>query len=138
MAGVFGDYTRLSRLFHVLNFVGVRFVSLSSFASVIKRFVWPENPEREFKLKKKKFLDSSGEEDSMFVAETSTLLDLFPELSKGDIEMFKSFHDFSANCGSPIATIAEYGKKKKKKLLLLDPNTPQEIHFWNHLVKFTR
>ena len=82
MAGVFGDYTRLSRLFHVINFVGVRFVSLSSFASVIKRLVWRENRERELKLKKKKFSDTSGEEDSMFVAETASLLDLFPELKQ--------------------------------------------------------
>ena len=120
MAGVFGDYIRLSRLFHVIDFIGVRFVSLSSFASVIKRFVWRENPERELKLKKKKFPDTSGEEDSMFVAETASLLDLFPELCKKDIEMFKSFHDFSVKCDMPIATIAEYGKKP----LLLEPNTP--------------
>ena len=79
MAGVFGDYTRLSRLFHVINFVGARFVSLSSFASVIKIFLWRENPVRELKLKKKKFSDISGEEDSIFVAETVSLLDLFPE-----------------------------------------------------------
>ena len=135
MAGVFGDYTQLFRPFHAINFVGVGFVSLSSFASVIKRFVWRENPERELNMKKKKFPDTIGEEDSMFVAETASLLDLFPELSKEDTEMFKSFHGLSVNCGTPIATIAEYGKKKP---LLLDPNTPHEIHFWNHLVKFTR
>ena len=106
MAGVFGDYSQLFHLFHVINFVGVRFVSISSFASVIKRFVWRENPERELQLKKKKFSHTSGEEDSMFVAETASLLDLFPELSKGDTEVFKtSFHDFSVNCGIPIEAI---------------------------------
>ena len=60
MAGVFGDYSQLFRLFH---------------ASGIKRFVRRENPERELQLKKKKFSDTSGEEDSMFVAETASLLD---------------------------------------------------------------
>ena len=65
MAGVFGDYSQLFGLFH---------------ASVIKRFVRRENPERELQLKKKKFSDTSGEEDSIFVAETASLLDLFPEL----------------------------------------------------------
>ena len=105
MAGVFGDYSQLFRLFHVINFVGVRFVSISSFASVIKRSA-RENPERELQLKKKKFSDTSGEEDSMFVAETASLLDLFPELSKEGTEVFKtSFHDFSVNCGIPIAAI---------------------------------
>ena len=79
---------RFLLLFHAINFGGVRFVRISSFASVIKRFVWRENPERELKLKKKKFLlfqfESqlaakwrSGEEDSMFVAETASLLDFF-------------------------------------------------------------
>ena len=48
MAGVFGDYSQLFRLFH---------------ASVIKRFVRRENPERELQLKKKKFSDTSGEEE---------------------------------------------------------------------------
>ena len=48
--GLFGDYSLLFALFHVINFVGVRFVSISLFASVIKRFVWRENPERELKL----------------------------------------------------------------------------------------
>ena len=91
MAGVFGDYSQLFRLFH---------------ASVIKRFVRRENPERELQLKKKKFSDTSGGEDSMFVAETASLLDLFPELSKEGTEVFKtSFHDFSVNCGIPIAAI---------------------------------
>ena len=106
MAGVFGDYSHLFRLFHVINFVGVRFVSISSFASVIKRFVWRENPERELQLKKKKFPDTSGEEVSVFIAETASLLDLFPELSKEDTEVFKtSFHDFSVTCGFAIAAI---------------------------------
>ena len=125
MAGVFGDYSQLFRLFHVINFVGVRFVSISSFASVIKRFVRRENPERELQLKKKKFSDTSGEEDSMFVAETENLLDLFPELRKEDTEVFKtSIHDFSVNCGIPIAAILvskqENCRMCKKPLLLRD------------------
>ena len=125
LAGIFGDYSQLFRLFHVINFVGVRFVSISSFASVIKRFVQRENPESELQLKKKKFSDTSGEEDSMFVAETASLLDLFPELSKEDTEVFKTpFRDFSANCGIPMAAILvskqENCRMCKKPLLLLD------------------
>ena len=72
--------------------------------------MWRENPERELKLKKKKFPTPAAKCDSMFVAETASLLDLFLELCKKDIEMFKSFYDFSVKCGMPIATIAEYGK----------------------------
>ena len=124
MAGVFGDYSQLFRLFHVINFVGI-----SSFASVIKRFVRRENPERELQLKKKKFSDTSGEEDSMFVAETASLLDLFPELSKEGTEVFKtSFYDFSVNCGIPIAAILvskqENCRMCKKPLLF---NTGQRV-----------
>ena len=111
MAGVFGDYSQfIFRLFH---------------ASVIKRFVRRENPEGELQLKKKKFSDTSGEEVSMFVAETASLLDLFPELSKEGTEVFNtSFNDFSVNCGIPIAAIPvnkqENCRMCKKPLLLLD------------------
>ena len=108
--------------------------------------MWRENPERELKLKKKKFLlfqfESqlaakwrSGEEDSMFVAETASLLDLFPELSKEDTEVFKSFHDFSANCGIPIATILlskQENCRVCKKPLLLDPNTHVVVVYDEH------
>ena len=96
---------RVWRLFSIIPsiiFVGVRFVSISSFACVIKRFVRRENPERELQLKKKKFSDTSGEENSMFVAETASLLELCPELSKEDTEVFKtSFHDFSVKLWHP-------------------------------------
>ena len=51
--------------------------------------MWRENPERELKLKKKKFSDTSGEEDPMSVSEIASLLDLFPEISKEDTEDFK-------------------------------------------------
>ena len=68
--------------------------------------MWRENPEGELQLKKKKFSDTSGEEDSVFVPERASLLDLFPELSKEDTEVIKtSFHDFSVNCGFPVAAI---------------------------------
>ena len=86
--------------------------------------MWRENPERELQSKKKKFSDTSGEEDSVFVAETASLLDLFPELSKEGTEVFKtSFHDFSVNCGFPVAAILvsrqENCRMCKKPLLLL-------------------
>ena len=60
----------------------------------------------------------------MFVAETESLLDLFPELSK-DTEVFKtSFQDFTINCGIPIAAILvskqENCRLCKKPLLSLD------------------
>ena len=76
-------------------------------------------------MKKKKFSDTSGEEDSMFVAETASLLDLFPELSKEGTEVFKtSFHDFILISDIPIAAILvskqENCRMCKKPLLLLD------------------
>ena len=61
----------------------------------------------------------------MFVAETESLLDLFPDLSKEDTEVFKtSFHDVSVNCGIPITAILvskqENCRMCKKPLLFLD------------------
>ena len=62
----------------------------------------------------------------MFAAETASLLDLFPELSK-EGKTFKfntSFPDFIVNCGIPIAAILvskqENCRMCKKPLLLLD------------------
>ena len=61
----------------------------------------------------------------MLVAETESLLDLFPELSKEDTEVFKtSFQDFSVNSSIPIAAIRVSKQENcricKKPLLLLD------------------
>ena len=135
MAGVFGDYSRLFRLLHVINFVGIRFLSISSFASVIKRYVWGENPGTEPKAKKKNYSNISGNEDSMFVAEVASLLDLFPEVSKECTEMFKSLHDFSVNCGIPIGTILVSKQENCRlcgKPLLLDPNTHVVVIYDDH------
>lgn len=41
----------------------------------------------------------------MFVVEIVSLLDLFLEVSKEDIEVFKLFYDFSVNCGNFIVMI---------------------------------
>ena len=76
-------------------------------------------------MKKRKFSDTSGEEDSMLVGETASLLDLFPELSKEGTEVSKtSFHDFSVNCDIPIAASLvskqENCRMCKKPLLLPD------------------
>ena len=71
----------------------------------------------------------------MFVAETASLLDLFPEVSKEDTEVFKSFHDFSVNCGNPIATILvskQENCRMCKKPLLLDPNTHVVVIYDEH------
>ena len=48
-------------------------------------------------------MDTSGKKDSMFVAETASLQHVFPELSKEDTEVLKSFHDFSVNCGISLS-----------------------------------
>ena len=89
--------------------------------------MWRENPERELKLKKNKFMDTSGKKDSMFVAETASLQHVFPELSKEDTEVLKSFHDFSVNCGIPIATILVSKQENcpmcKKPLLLISKHS---------------
>lgn len=126
MVGLFGDYSRLFRLFHVINIVGARVVSISTFASVIRKFVWGDNPENEVNSKKRKKTDSFDEKESMFVAETDSLLDLFPEIRKEGSEVFNSFHNFSVSCGNPMATILVTKQetcRMCKKPLLLDPNT---------------
>ena len=122
MAGVFGDYSQFFRLFHVINFVGVRFVSILSFASVIKIFVWRENPERELQLKKEEIFGHQRRRGFLVRCRNSEFA--------GSVSGIKprrhktSFHDFSVNCGIPIAAIlvSKQGNCRmcKKPLLLLD------------------
>ena len=75
----------------------------------------------------------------MFVAETASWRHLFPELSKEDTEVFKSFHDLSANCGIPIATILVSKQENCRiceKPLLLDPNTHVVVVYDEHRGKY--
>ena len=77
----------------------------------------------------------------MFVAETASLRHLFPKLSKEDTEVFKSFHDLSANCGIPIATILVSKQENcriREKPLLLDPNTHVVVVYDEHRGKYLR
>ena len=111
MAGVFGNYSCLFRLFHVLDFMGAVFPNLTAFTAVITRFVLGEKPGsviQVFDDKKKQRSEKAGtcgEDLTVFVAETESLLDLFPEIKEGRMEMFKAFHNFSVDCGKPMATI---------------------------------
>ena len=111
MAGVFGNYSCLFRLFHVLDFMGAAFPNLTAFTAVIKRFVLGEKPGSDIQVvddKKKKHSEKAGtcgEDLTVFVAETESLLDLFPEMKEGRMKVFKAFHNFSVDCGNPMATI---------------------------------
>ena len=129
MAGLLGNHSRLFRLFHVLDFVGSIFPTLTPLTTVIQKFVYDQKPENLSVSKKKKSSATAGpcgEDVSVFIAETGSLLDLYPELKKERLQVFKSFHDFSVQCGNPIATILVSKRENCRicnKLLLLDGNT---------------
>lgn len=106
MSGVFGDYSRLFRLFHVADFVGTTFFSTSSFSSVVKRFVFGDNAEvpvvRDVGRKRKR---DDSDIDSLFAAEASSLFHLFPKLKETSEEVFHMFHGFTVDCGNPMGSI---------------------------------
>ena len=93
MASLFSSYVHLSRLFFVLGRIGSIFLSLTEFRSVIQKFVYGSNPSEVI------------EDSTTFVAETESLLQLCPSLKETSHEEFKMFHDFTVNCGQPLATV---------------------------------
>lgn len=100
MGSVFNDYTLLSRLIFAINTVGHIFLSLTQFTSVVKRFVYGQNPEEA------NFNDPTHiEESKTFAAETESLLEICPSLKETNNPDFKKFHDFTLACGLPLGTV---------------------------------
>ena len=106
MATVFGDYSRLFRLFYVKEFAGINAFSLNSFVSTVKRFIFNEKAEDivEEKVGRKRKL-SADDSASSFVAEVESAVHLFPVLNSRNVEVFKEFHDFSLTSGYPMGSV---------------------------------
>ena len=102
MAVVFDDIGRLSRLLFVFKSIGDVFIRMLGISSVIEKFVWRKSATEESHQ-----TDCIHEKDvsSSFVAETENLFHFHPSLLKSDRELFRDFHDFSLQCGKPIATV---------------------------------
>ena len=90
MAGFLEDRMRVFRFLSVIHFVGTTFLKLSSFTSVVKRYVCGKREETVVNGKRKR-LDHV---DESFAREVEGFIFLFPEF--GDVERgFPDFHNFS-------------------------------------------
>lgn len=120
MAGFLEDRMRLFRFLSVIHFVGNSFLKLCSFTSVVKKYVCGEKEQIVLDGKRKR-MDG---EDETFAREVEGFFYLFPEF--GDVERgFSDFHNFSLNCGKPIATVLVSTQERCRmcgKALAVDPN----------------
>lgn len=103
---IFGDYSRLFRLFYVREFAGNNAFSLNSFVSTMKRFVFDEKAEdvieKKFGCKRKL---PANDSTSSFAAEVESALYLFPVLNSRSAEVFREFHDFTLTTGNPMGSV---------------------------------
>lgn len=103
---IFGDYSRLFRLFYVREFAGNNAFSLNSFVSTMKRFVFDEKAEdvieKKFGCKRKL---PANDSTSSFAAEVESALHLFPVLNSRSAEVFREFHDFTLTTGNPMGSV---------------------------------
>jgi len=93
MPSIFKNFSYLSRVLHVISWLGNNFLNLTEFTSVVARFVFGYDSQH------------AMEDGSTFAAESASLLQLVPGLSESSQDEFKQFHDFTLECGHPMATI---------------------------------
>ena len=98
MAGVFSDYAKLSRLLFVFHHIGNVFLALLNLSDVVKRFVYRETTGDPSVY--------SGDDDTaIFVAQSQSLVQLYPAVQEPADKLFREFHDFSISCGQPLASL---------------------------------
>ena len=87
---IFGDnYLRTFRLNLIFHTIGLAFLNVRSFAAIMKEFVY-----------------GGKEDEASFVATCKNLTFFHPELMSVTTEQtFRDLHDFTIECGKPLATI---------------------------------
>lgn len=115
MANLLDNYSRLSKVQFVFTTIGDIFFKTVNFASVVKRYVYDDQPLQE---------KEPGDDVAIFCAETQSLKYLHSGLLTSESERFREFHDFTVMCGQPMATVFLSTKdicKNCHKQLSLDP-----------------
>lgn len=132
MAGVLEDIDRSSRLIFVFKCIGDIFIRMLGLSSVIEDFVFGKSATEDVDTK-----DCSADKviSSGFVTETQNLLYFHSSLLKSDRELFRDFHDFSLNCGKPIATVLRSSReicRKCGKKLAFEKKVIPVVIYSNH------
>lgn len=107
MANLLDNFTRMSKLQYVFTTIGDIFFKTLSLASVVKRYVYDEQP-----LQQKE----QDQEVAIFCAETQSLTYLHSGILTSERERFREFHDFTVMCGQPMATVLLTTTKCLQKL----------------------
>lgn len=126
IANLLDNFTRMSKLQYVFTTIGDIFFKTLSFASVVKRYVYDEQP-----LQQKE----QDQDVAIFSAETQSLTYLHSGILTSERERFRKFHDFTVMCREPMATVLLTTKdvcKNCNKQLSLDPKPHPVIIYSLH------
>ena len=93
MASVFKNFSYLSRLLLVINWIGNAFLNLRELTTVVERYVFGYD------------VQQVAEDSSTFAAECNSLFQLVPGLKESSPEEFRKFHDFTVECGHPMSSV---------------------------------
>ena len=97
------NYGHLFRVGFVFQTIGDIFLSLTSFASVIKQYIYGTSPKQTTKVVE------------AFTAETRSLLFLNPNIVAFSEREFQEFHDFTLSCRQPMGTVLVSKRVKCRK-----------------------
>ena len=126
MANLLDNFTRMSKLQYVFTTIGDIFFRTRNFTSVVRRYVYDEQPLQE---------KNNDQEVAMFSAETQSLTYLHSGILTSESERFREFHDFTVMCRQPMATLLLTTKdvcKNCNKQLSLDPKPHPVIIYSLH------
>ena len=87
------NYGLLFRVGFVFQVIGDIFLSLISFASVVKQYIYGDSTQQ------------TTQDVEAFTAETRSLLFLNPKIVASSEREFQEFHDFTLSCGHPMGTV---------------------------------
>ena len=97
------NYGHLFRVGFVFQTIGDIFLSLTSFASVVKQYIYGTSPQQ------------TTQDVEAFTAETRSLLFLNPNIVAFSEREFQEFHDFTLSCGQPMGTVLVSERIKCRK-----------------------
>lgn len=106
MAKVFSEFDRLFKVSFVFRSVGDIFLRLLDLRSIVKEFVYGEADSSSSKS------GSSSLDVESFVAESESVLYMYPGILLQNEHLFQEFHNFSLERGKPMATILVTHRKQ--------------------------
>ena len=92
----------------MISWISKTFLNVREFTTVVERFVFGYDVHRVVEC------------SSPFVAESESLFQLVPSLQESSTEQFKKFHDFTVECGQPVASVLVSERQSCGQVLILE------------------